>query len=547
MTTWGTVARGLAIGAVAAMMGCAVEGEPGDAACAHGKCDLEDVPDSQVPATPCDGVLVDKSGRGLKRVAGRLNDPLADLVLTPGPGCPTTYAAILERLLAADERGCADVGGLFSRAVSETAQLLERPTDYRLVTNKECSGRDKHGILFSLSGIEAGAARLPDNVEIMAFDETGGVFNYYEAHGDGTISFFGNSKDMLAGSPDGETRRCAGCHVAGGLIMKELDSPWLHWESTSLRTPGAKELVDAHAPLLGTITDGIDMELIARVGNSTWNAERLEHLREVGTTADLLRPLFCTVEVNLGSMTSSRTLTQLTWDPFFDRFVPVRKLMPVDDAQYRDLLVANGQTVPGVPGEHRDTFLPLAFVERSQIDFDYVLKLIDAGILDEELVADVVMVDFTRALFSDDRCDLLAFAPSLAGAKLTAGAIHSGLIEALERAEPAAGTPAAELLANLRTPDTADTRNATVAAFTAACEARNRQTVSIQVGSKTKAISAFLVDAMQVISLNRRIARDLEVFEFPATMPEDQLDVPAGTRLHPVSCELTTEFVGVAR
>ncbi|MEN8197013.1 MAG: hypothetical protein ABFS30_10945, partial [Pseudomonadota bacterium] len=52
-----------------------------------------------------------------------------------------------------------------------------------------------------------------------------------------TINFFGTSADMLEGKGTGDTRRCAACHVGGGLIMKELDAPWLHWEGDTT-TPG---------------------------------------------------------------------------------------------------------------------------------------------------------------------------------------------------------------------------------------------------------------------------------------------------------------------
>jgi hypothetical protein len=188
----------------------------------------------------------------------------------------------------------------------------------------------------------------------------------------------------------------------------------------------------------------------------------------------------------------------------------------------------------------------LAFPKRSAADFDYVFKLMDAGVVDEELVIDVLSVDFTRALFSEDRCGLLEFAPSLVGTKNKTKAIRDGFVAALTAAAPAPDTPAAELLANLRAKQAGVVRDAALARFIDACKARNQQTVPIQVGGATKQVSAFLVDAMKVISHNRRLARKLEVFEFEATMPDDELEVPAGARLHPTTCEITTAFVPVA-
>ena len=54
-----------------------------------------------------------------------------------------------------------------------------------------------------------------------------------------------------------------------------------------------------------------------------------------------------------------------------------------------------------------------------------------------------------------------------------------------------------------------------------------------------------LANAMAITSLNRDIARTLQVFEFPSTMPDDNLSTDESTRLHPATCELVTEFVPV--
>src|SRR5262245_60077697 len=56
---------------------CAAEGPTGGPDCCDGSCDELDKPDSEIPDSPCDGTLVDKSGRDHQKVAGRLNDPLA--------------------------------------------------------------------------------------------------------------------------------------------------------------------------------------------------------------------------------------------------------------------------------------------------------------------------------------------------------------------------------------------------------------------------------------------------------------------------------------
>lgn len=535
--------RHLALLSLAPLLGlstAACGGDPDPAgdgdSCRTGKCDDLDKPDSEVPDSPCDGVLVDESGRGNQKVAGRLNDPVADMVFKAGDDCPTSFQDILAKLRQNDTENCdpeTEGAGMVTRAVSETAQPTGEPTDYRLVTTRACGGRAKHGIIFSLFGVQAGATAMPANVEIIAFDETEGVFNYYEADGRGEIAFFGNSKDMLKGA-QGNVRRCAQCHDAGGLVMKELDTPWLHWEG-HMDTPGAKELIEAN-PVLGSKNSGSEFESLVKGANRIWNETRLAFLRESGSVKDVLRPLFCSVEVNLDNgadfaspVEGGEGGSQISRIPFDSLLDPQLKGfggISIEFADYDAQIKANGQNVPGVEGAV-DTVFDYVFIERSHVDDDYVGKLKNAGIVDDELIKDVLLVDFTRHVFSEDRCGLLEFAPVLASDDLSPEAIRDGFLANL--GTPAAGTPAAELRNNLLAEGGHSEK---VDAFTSACEALEGAT--------------FVTNALTVTSLNRTIARGLHVFEFPATMPDDDLDVAPGTRLHPQTCELTTEFVAIA-
>jgi hypothetical protein len=516
--------------------GCATDdGGDGGSACAGEKCDDLDRPDSEVEDTPCDGILIDESGRGHQKVAGRLNDPVARLAFRAGDDCPATYQAIMEKLRQNDTNNCPTDdrrAGIVTRVVSETAQAMGTPTNYRTVVSRTCDGRQKHGILFSLFGVRAGAAQLPSNVEIMAFDETTGVFNYYETESSGQIKFFGNSADMLKGA-QGEIRRCAQCHTGGGLIMKELDTPWLHWEG-HMDIPGARELVEAHEDF-GTKATGLEFEGLVKAANRLWNQTRLDFLMANGTPADVLRPLFCDVEVNLDNGADFESpvtggpggdeMRRIPFDSLLDPKLKSFGSISIDFADYDAIIKANNQRVNGVPGAI-DTVFDYAFIERSHADMDYIDKLKAAGIVDDELIKDVLLVDFTRPIFSDDRCDLLQFVPQIPNADLNPDSIREGLIANLSSAAP--GTPEAELLANL---DAVGGHDEAVNVFTAACT---------ELGS-----AQVMANAMAVTSLNRDIARGMHVFEFEATMPVDDLNVAPGTRLHPNTCELVTEFVPV--
>jgi len=504
----------------AGLAGCAAEGDPDEMACEGDKCDDLDKPDSAVPDSPCDGVMVDKSGRDHEKVAGRLHDPLAVAVLQAGDDCPVTFQDIVAKLQVNDAADCSNTNGMLTRAISETAQLAAKGTSYRTVTSRTCGGRDNHGILFSLFGVSSSTKTLPKNVEMIAFDATAGVFNYYETDGQ-TLNFFGNSTDMLKGKGSSDDRRCAGCHVGGGLIMKELRAPWLHWEGDTT-TPGVDTLVKGNA-LLGSKSNGIELEGTVDSANSIWNPKRIDFLKKVGDTKELLRPLFCTPEIQIGSGGPgdvSSVPGELLLDPVLNNF----PFLGFESADYKALIGENGQEVAGTG--KADTFFPFAFPHRSSIDADYVQQLISKRVVSQEFVKDVLSVDFTRPIFSEDRCSLLDLVPSIPASSLSGKALSDGMIR--EIGTPAAGSPAAELLAQLKASGGWETR---VSTFTAACEARPQKEL--------------LADILKVTSLLRDQARERQVIEFEESMPDDQQSVPEGTRLHPVTCAITTDFVPV--
>lgn len=500
--------------------------------CRGDKCDDLDLPDSEVADSPCDGIMIDESGRGNAKVAARLDDPLANFVFKTGEDCPVTFQDIMAKLRLNDTEGCADEeSGISTRAVSETAQAAGEATSYRLVTSRRCGGRDTHELVFSLFGIRAGATALPGGVEVMAFDKTAGVFNYYETDGR-EVHFFGNSHDMAKGA-QGNVRRCAACHTGGGLIMKELDTPWVHWEG-HMDIPGARELIDAHADL-GSRATGSEFEGVVKKGNKAWNETRLASLRENSSLKEALRPLFCTVEVNLDNGADFESpveggeggseMSRIGFDSLLDPQLKGFGSISVDFADYDAAIKANGQRIQGIPGAI-DTVFDYVFIERAHADNDYVDKLEAAGLINEEFIKDVLMVDFTRPIFSADRCDLLEFAPVLASADQNPDSIRKGFLDNL--GNPAAGTPEAELKNNLLTEGGHDTA---IDAYTTACT---------DLGSP-----ALVENALQITSLNRATASNLRVFEFPQTMPTDNLSVAQGSRLSPVDCNVTTAFTAV--
>ncbi len=471
-------------------------------------------------------------------------DPIARFVLSGDDGeCPSTYAELVERLAANDPDCAQEEGdpenGLESYVISETAQLADTPAgqSFRVVVSHQCRGesfqdrRPRHHVFFSLFGVGATTDepgpnaddwRIPSTgIEVMSFDEVAGVYNYYEMGG-GEWTYFGNSNDLLQGTAG----RCQQCHTGGGAIMKELDTPWVHWEG-HLDVPGARDLVTAHEDVLGKKASGSTLESLVKASNREWNAFRLEFRKQDGTK-ELLEPLFCATEINVDNGTDFKDndFRQIKRDFFFDPHLKGAGSVNISEETYAAAIEQAGQFVQGVPGA-TDTVFKFVYPERAQGDNDYVDKLEEAGIIDENLMLDVLMVDFTNPLFSEDRCGLLQFVPEL-GPDVAAETLREGLIGELENASPADGTPEAELLANLQNAEDSTAHQERVEAFMAACTARDE--------------AEMMADALEVVGDWRNQAREEHVFEFPASMPQFQnLSPRPGVKFNQETCVAEAE------
>jgi hypothetical protein len=415
------------------------EGPEDGSSCAGGKCDEADGDPANFA---CQNVRDEVTG-GTADLTTK-NDALARLILKSGGDCPQSYQEVIAKLKEA-EPDCSQEGGLGSLGtiiVSETAALLGLPEDddfsqgsyfYRSVINSTCGGRQPFELLFSQFGLSPNRA-LPENAEVIAMDkivdESGqerSIFNYYALE-EGQWTFHGNSINLI----EGEGGRCKNCHASGGLLMKELASPWLHWDPAdsnsdgSFEIPGSSLIVDNNADVLGQIGGSGAMmeESIVEPGNLQWQDTRVRHLLQEGNLRRLLGPMFCATEANLGTGDASfippAALVDAS-DSGFSFSAPVggpfsANGLSVDadayeravadqfmtDAFGRDLKAGDGSMLM-----RNDTVFALAFPQRAWSDLDVLDKLKQIGVIDAQLQAAVAGVDFTRPVFSDARCELL--------------------------------------------------------------------------------------------------------------------------------------------
>lgn len=348
-----------------------------------------------------------------------LRDPIAQFVLRAQGECPDTFAEVAAKLDERDDAAC-DSAAVQTAVISETSQVLGKPDVFRAMVGRTCGGRPEHGLQMSLTPLAGDATTPPDDAEFMAFDETLGMFAFYTLQG-GVWTFHGTSRDLVT---PGTQSKCAACHVDGGMIMKELDTPWLHWEGDS-NTPGAAELID-RIDDLGVRTTGADLEQTVLAANAEWTEIWVKDLLLENDLRRVLEPLFCTKEFNLG------TAAKAASDDV--RFVPAEALVDdvfdtgafglqvnVDAAAYDAAIAAasqrvqvGGQPLVGPDGQPvTDTHFRLAYVQRARADQQFVERLIQIGVINREFALDVLAVDFTRPVFSQERCALLDFVPSV--------------------------------------------------------------------------------------------------------------------------------------
>jgi hypothetical protein len=394
----------------------------------------------------------------------------------------------------------------------------------------------------STFGLQADAPLKEDFVELIGEDKTKGVFDFYSEEG-GKWTFFGSSLDLLgqgyncnAGAcvpKAASVARCAACHVGGGLNMKELRSPWVFWnvgQQGVPALPGVPAVMAKFPDVLGATVNAIDLETRVEAGNVAYVKARAGFLKTKGV-AELLRPLFCTIDMNLQTGISAAgpnggipPLRSVPGDLLLDPSISpgASRAVSINTADYNTLLTEFGQkTATG----GQDTPFPFIYPERSHQDLAYQAELLAEKLVDDDFVQDVLHVDFTRPIYSEARCGLLQFAPELGAEQLTPSAIKDGFIANLAGQEGAAAT----LLKNLQTSGDQAAHAADLDAFIAACKARPKKDM--------------LSDGMKWASHLRSVVKGVRdpinggIIEFAETLPTDNLP-DSSAALDPKTCVL---------
>lgn len=343
-------------------------------------------------------------------------------------------------------------------------------------------------------------------IELIAWDYTKQCYNFWELVGNGKTSewhYRGDSNDIqtdiaqinvrAANPAFGSRLRCSGCHTQGGPIMKELDAPNNDWWTSARKLalgsmrlqPGTDPASPANlaATLFSEAKDASNLSAQVKTGINRLVAARSRQAQPAQSLKLELRSLFGAMEMNLVSDThpfKERAMGAIAipQDFFVDaRLVGKQAPIQVNTGLYTQALKAAGSRfAPDEASGLQETHHAFLVPARSYVDQQLLGSLLQRGLLDDELVADVLAVDFTTPVYSKARASLIRYAPEQAQ---NAADLRNKLIAALRQApnDPAAQ----ELLANLSDPPrTAAFHRRRAIAFLDACRTSSTSPRAVQ-------------------------------------------------------------------
>jgi hypothetical protein len=493
----------------------------------------------------------------------RKNDPVLQKLLKPvleGKTCPKTYA----EMQTADgfKKDCP----LESRIVSERVALTNRPEEGRVLSGRSCN--EQPTMFFLLDPVDMTKSEIPSHVEVLGNDAVDGIFSYYareEQDGRDVWKFFGTSVDIVSNGYDCDPQtfagacqsklaqddvvgkksgvRCASCHPGGGMVQKELHFPWTNW----MANPA--DFVGKHADLLGSFQNGQNFEHVTTRLNNAWAKKRVEVLAKKGVK-ELLRPLFCTMDINLQEgMFEARAdlmidLAFANPSQFFadaDVFGGIGKtvIAKMSPQNYLTATRALHQRIDATFDDNQsfvDTPHRFIYPERGALDHQYIFALREKDLVSEDLIRDILFVDFTRPIFSPTRCGLVELAEGLTDPATA----KADLIAAIERKGANANDAEREFLRSLKDPGAAPRHQARVQGYLDQCKTR-----------ATRDNAGFTNDLVRYASHLRQAAKrvkvkikneefDLGILDFDETVPRDDLwDQPfTNPRFNPDTCVL---------
>jgi len=381
----------------------------------------------------------DRAPRTLSRdeAAAELGDPFATLLLLQAV-FPRSAEAVLG---AIDDATAGDdpLRQQMSFLVGEGSQLPDPEIASRGLRFLVTRGRSSDGAELIISVFDP---EQTDGVELMAWDPVRGGFNYYRTVGDdGAWVFAGNS--IQAVLEPTEFKGPFESHTSGAILMKELKTPWVNWDSPAATVSAdifpAGDPRATHSFFLNRERQGaITCEAaVARPSFARWARARLEAVTSDDGTVErpqrIVDQLLATRTANLiSSHAESSIVASVPVDLPVTFFVdadglalvglPIPSEFKLDGSIYAEAIETLAVHLDDEAGFEQpgDTHFAFVVPERAAEDQAVLAQALQVGLVSDRLAAALLMVDFPNPIFSPRREALLAHVP--AQAQITDGA-----------------------------------------------------------------------------------------------------------------------------
>ena len=411
------------------------------------------------------------STRGMTdaEIAELLNDPFATLVLRRGI-FPATLTELLDALNTHNEadEGLPDVSSFL---IAEGGQIpfqagVDKGVSRLLVVRGRRNSPEL--MISALLGPAANPRATGVLLEVIAWDPTNRTFHFYQLQEGGW--FWCGQSDMALVSPT-RGHGAFDSHVNGYPVMKELKSPWVHWNGPSLQIAET-----AYSPTAPIVTDRLFLDkdtalnfevTVIRPLARRWNGARFAKAVDNGVIAHFdqyARQLLEATTVNLISthkewsqIDTGRDLDDIPATFFCDIDSLVGAIgVPADvpplalsRERYRALVEQHDLRVVG-GGVNVAGDVPFCFTvpERAFEDVLALQALLQNGVISPRLAAALLMVDFSNPLDSLARAALMTHMPQQVAASKDALDTEIGERIAAAAANTPQGSPERQFAAN---------------------------------------------------------------------------------------------------
>lgn len=458
---------GVAVGAFALAAGCKTA--PDDTTLTANQ-SVEGPEDPATEIAELDKVLGnDRVARAFRANIGNVSSKLPDVEKALGVGRQCANPATKEIFIIEEK------STRFGGRQQDTLNLLPRA----VITGCDVRASSDHLGAFELMVAAVSDKDYPlddpfsiEPVEVMALDETTGLFNFYiierpeplhphdratvtrfEERADGQIYRLQKVANRLTTIEVSSNRKCFDCHVNGGPVMNELTQPWSGWVSSAglysrpTVTGTTRELVSESRPFAGEHNRSSlanDMERIIRSAIGEWvegvpgragsglGPQTLAG-KLPGGPGKLMKSVFCETELNFAS-TFDTIPIQMFVDEFASQFAALQP--PINSLQ--------------------NPKFPVRLPVRSEVDKRIELFLKKQGIIDNNTITAARLVDDANDVFSTKRCGLYPDVLARIAAGATPNDAARAAIVTTLNADVNARTPAERLIAATLDANTSD-------------------------------------------------------------------------------------------